>query len=148
MPKATDQLLKDHKMIRKLLEGFHIDNERFNIILETITRVVRSHAWFENEIFLPAFKAERLLAKQFTDEIIQEHKDLDFFLAELNKTPRSQKKELDALAVQMRSILENHLRKEEEGLFPMAEKILDSEGLNKIGDEMERRKKEVVKLFE
>ena len=43
----------------------------------------------------------------------------------------------------MRAVLESHLKKEEDGLFPLAERILDEDGLNQCGEEMERRKTEI-----
>jgi hemerythrin superfamily protein len=146
MTKATDALLKDHKLIYKTLEGFSLDNPRFEHILKTLQRVVLAHAWFEDEIFLPAFNAEPRLKRRFVDEIIQEHKDIDFFLALLRKTPLSDKRELESSICQLTAILTNHLKKEEDGLFPLAEKILDNEGLNRIGAEMDRRKTEVRDL--
>ena len=143
MPKATDQLLKDHKLIRKTLEGFTLENPRFPHILKTLQRVVLGHAWLEDVIFLPALEAEPLLQKRFSQEISQEHKDLDFLLSLLRKTPLSKTLEIDLYSRQFRSILETHLKKEEDGLFPTAERILDEEGLNNLGREMERRKTEV-----
>ena len=80
MPKATDQLLKDHKMIRKVLEGFSPDHARFPQLLKTLQRIVIAHAWFEDKIFLPAFQAEPLLHRRFVDEIYQEHRDIEFLL--------------------------------------------------------------------
>ena len=94
--KATDQLLKDHKMIRKVLENFMPDHPRFGQIHKTLGRVVLGHAWFEDEIFLPAFEKEPLLQKRFLDEISNEHKDLDFFLGLIHKTDPNNKKELSA----------------------------------------------------
>src|SRR5262245_56834890 len=129
--KATDALLDDHKMIRKILDGFQLDNPRFSEILKTLHRVVRGHAWFEDTIFLPAVKAEPLFARRFTDELFQEHKDIDHLLESLGKIRENQKRELEATALQFRAILETHFKKEEDALFPLAEKILNEEGLNK-----------------
>lgn len=146
MTKATDALLKDHKMIRKTLEGFTVDNPRFDPLLKTLQRIVLAHAWFEDEIFLPAFNAEPRLKRRFVDEITQEHKDIEYFLDLLRKTSPSQKEERELSARQFTSILTTHLLKEEDGLFPLAERILDNEGLNRLGAEMDRRKTEVVGL--
>ena len=143
MSKATDQLLKDHKMARKILEGFSADNPRFPEILKTLQRVLLAHAWFEDAVFLPAFEAEPLLEKRFLREIADEHKDIDHFLKRLRKTPVDQRSEHAALMVQFRSLLDTHFAKEEDALFPLTEKILDDEGMNRLGDEMERRKTEV-----
>jgi hypothetical protein len=105
MVKATDALLTDHRMIRKTMEGFVLSNPRFAAVLKTLNRVVAAHAWFEDEIFLPALKAEPLL-ERLNREISEEHQDIGT-------------------------------------LFPLAERILDSEGLNRLGDEMTRRKADV-----
>src|SRR5438309_445115 len=108
MKKATDALLSDHKMIRKLLEAFHIDNPRFPDISKTLTRVVLMHAWFEDEIFLPAFKAEPRFVKNYLDELYQEHKDIEYFLTLIAKPP-APSPSLELTIVQFRAILENHL---------------------------------------
>jgi|ERR1044071_1874451 hemerythrin-like domain-containing protein len=140
--KATTALLADHKMVRKILKEFRLDNPRFPEILKTLHRVLLGHAWFEDEVFLPAFRAEPLLQKRFTDEISQEHNDLHFLMTTLRGTNLKNKKELEAIALQFRTVLDTHFSKEEDALFPMAERILDEEGLNKLGDEMRRRQAE------
>ena len=145
MKKATDALLSDHKMIRKLLAEFQLDNPRFPGISKTLERVVLSHAWFEDVVFLPAFKTEPLLEKKYLDELYAEHKDIDYFMKLVRKTTAP--KELAAFAKQFRAILENHLKKEEDALFPLAEQVLDNEGMNKLGLEMEKRQGEAQKLF-
>ncbi|MCG3203621.1 MAG: hypothetical protein KCHDKBKB_00292 [Elusimicrobia bacterium] len=145
MKKATDALLSDHKMIRKLLDGFHTDNPRFAEISKTLERVVLTHAWFEDVVFLPAFRTEPLFVKKYLDELYEEHKDIDHFMKLIQKTEPS--KNRDAFMLQFRAILENHLLKEEGALFPLAEKVLDKEGLNQLGQEMENRQEEARKLF-
>jgi len=146
--KATTALLADHKMVRKILEGFHPDQERFPAILKTLHRTLVGHAWFEDQIFLPAFEAEPLLERRYLNQLYQEHKDIDYFLDLLRKTPVSDKKTYEIIAVQFRSILDTHFKKEEDALFPLAEIILDNEGLNKLGDEMKRRQTEIRNLVQ
>jgi len=141
--KATDLLLTDHKLIRKVLSGLSLDNPRYSHILKTMSRTVIGHSWFEDEIFLPAFKLKGLLHKLFTDEIEQEHKDMKKMLSLLREMSPHQKKEIEALNIQYCTVLETHLKKEEDALFPLAERILDAEGLNKLGNEMENRKTEI-----
>ena len=70
--KATDVLLADHKMIRKIISELDWDHPRFETLSRTLHRIVVSHAWFEDEIFLPAFKSEPRLSRRFVDEIIQD----------------------------------------------------------------------------
>jgi len=141
--KATDALLKDHQMINKTLEGFRLDNPRFPKIAATFHRILKAHAWFEDEIFLPAVEHEPAFFRRFTQEISQEHKDLDALTAIIRKTPLTGGKDLENHVRQLRVLLSTHFHKEEDALFPIAENVLSGEGLLELGDEMERRKSEV-----
>ncbi len=146
--KATEALLKDHLLINKVLEQFSVDNPRFAKICLILHRAVKAHAWFEDEIFLPAVEAEPLLFRRFTEEIYQEHKDIDSLLTLLRKTPGSNRKELGFYAQQLRVLLSTHFKKEEDALFPLTEAILTNEGLIELGDEMKRRQLEVRQFLE
>jgi hemerythrin superfamily protein len=143
MPTATEQLLKDHKMIRKILESFDVDNPRFPEILKTLQRVVVGHAWFEDEFFMPAVKSRPLIFQPFWAEVSTEHEDIGGLLALLRKTGLKEKKTLEARVITLRSLLETHFAKEEEVLFPLAEQSMSRESLEKLGAIMERRKEEV-----
>jgi hemerythrin-like domain-containing protein len=140
---AIQSLLADHQLIRKVLEGFTLDNPRYPQILKTLQRAVVGHAWFEDTLFMPAFQNEPLLEKRFVAEMYQEHDDMDHYLKLLRQHADVRSREAQAYALQMRVLLETHLRKEEDAFFPTVEHILDSEGLNRLGDEMERRKTEI-----
>ncbi|MBP9127530.1 MAG: hemerythrin domain-containing protein [Elusimicrobia bacterium] len=143
MSTATEQLLKDHKMIRKILEGFDVDNPRFPEILKTLQRVVVGHAWFEDEFFMPAVKTRPLIFKPFWSEVSTEHEHIGGLLALLRKTGLKEKKTLQARAITLRSLLETHFTKEEDVLFPLAEQVIGRENLAKLAATMERRKEEV-----
>lgn len=145
--RATDALLVDHRLVRKVLEGFRLDNPRFSQIALTLHRALKAHAWFEDEIFLPVVKREPLFYARFTAEIEQEHKDLDQLLTLLRAAP-AQSKELDAYVLQFRSLINTHFAKEEDALFPLAEKVLSNEGLLELGAEMKRRQLEVRQFIE
>jgi hemerythrin-like domain-containing protein len=141
--KATEALMVDHRMIRKIMEGFTLENPRFGELLKTLQRALVGHAWFEDSIFFPAFEAEPLLEKRFLAEMAQEHKDLDHWMKQLRRMQNVRSPEMESYTLQLRVVLETHFQKEEEAFFPIAERILDSEGLNALGAEMERRKTEI-----
>jgi len=145
--KATDRLLADHKMIRKILTNYHLDHPRFTEVFKTLERSVLGHAWFEDQIFLPAFDAEPRVHRRYIEEIYQEHKDLDVFLKLLRGTPVADKELYLDYALQLRAVLETHLKKEEDALFPLAEKYFDPESLVHMAKEMERRKTEIWTVF-
>ncbi len=124
-----------------------MENPRFDLMLISLQRAVLGHAWFEDQIFLPAFEAEPLLESRFVKEISQEHKDLDHLLKLLRKTHLAKRMEMEFTSTQFKALLTTHLLKEEDGLFPLTERILDEEGMNNLGAEMERRKMDVIKIF-
>ncbi len=146
--KATEALLKDHQLINKVLESFTLDNPRFVHICKTLHRAVLSHAWFEDTIFLPAVQAEPLLFHRFTEELYQEHKDIDALLKLLRKTPQTKRKELEFYSQELRVLLSTHFKKEEDALFPLTERLLSEEGLLELGNEMKRRQTEVRQFIE
>jgi len=146
--KATDALLKDHRMIRKLLESWQVDNPRFDALTRTLHRTLVAHGWFEDEIFLPALQAEPLIFQRFQMEVSQEHFDMDALLKIMRKLSPAQKKEQACYALQLQVLLDTHFKKEEEALFPLAEKLLAEEGLLALGAEMQARHEEVRKFAE
>ena len=143
MPNAIERLLADHKLINKTLEGYSPDNGHFPHLQKTLTRIVLGHAWFEDTVFLPVLEKEPMLERRFCAEISQEHKDIDYLLNAVTQSITDKRKELEAQVLQLRVVLATHFKKEEDALFPLAEKILGSEGLLNLGHEMERRKADV-----
>ncbi|HMZ26148.1 MAG TPA: hemerythrin domain-containing protein [Elusimicrobiota bacterium] len=142
MSTATAQLVKDHKMIRKLLAELAEDHPRYPQLLVTTERVVLGHAWFEDEFLLPALKARPGLFQPFREEIAQEHRDIaGLFLRLRGATPSDPVVRPHLLT--LRVLLETHFAKEEDALFPLAEKIIGEEGLVGMAVDMERRKSEV-----
>lgn len=144
--KATESLLADHKMIRKLWGDLTFENPRFNEIALTLHRVVLGHAWFEDQIFLPALKNKEFLVKCFADEIQKEHEDINTLLTLVRKTPADKKQERIYYRLQLVTLLDTHFKKEEQALFPLAEKVLDLEGLNRLSEEMKARQAETRNL--
>lgn len=141
--RATDALLKDHRMVRKVLEDWRADHPQFEHLTATLGRILRAHAWFEDQIFLPALEAEPLIFQRFNAEIAQEHQDIDALLQQIRRSGASQLKERACYALQLRVLIETHFAKEEDALFPLAEKLLTEEGLIALGDDMKRRHLEV-----
>lgn len=142
MANAIEALLADHQMIRKLLQAFQLENPRFPEVFVTLQRIVKAHAWFEDQIFLPALRAEPLL-ERLNREISQEHQDIEFLFEKAKHAAQNPARKKEAYVLQLRTVLDTHFRKEEDALFPIAERILNSEGLNRLGLEMRRRRTEV-----
>ena len=136
MKKATEELLKTHLVVRKVLEGFDVDNRRFPEIMQTLHRTLLAHAWLQDEILLPVLREKALIAMPLIDEIVQEHKDLDHLLKTLIDTSLYYPNELEAEVLQIRTAIETHFKKERDVLYPLAEKTVDLGTLNKLGEGM------------
>lgn len=143
MATATGELLKDHKMIRKLLGDLRVDNPRVAEIAATLQRVTLAHAWFEDEFLMPLLKGSPLIPELFWKEITQEHNDIARLLELLRGTPPDPREEWEVRVLSLRTILETHFTKEEAALFPLAEKVIGVQGLTDLAAGMERRKSEV-----
>lgn len=146
--RATEALLKDHAMIRKLLADWSAEHPRFEHLTRTLHRTVLAHAWFEDVIFLPAVEAEPLIFQRFEAEVRQEHQDIDSLLKLIRRLSSQQMKERACYALQLRVLLETHFAKEEDAIFPLADKLLTEEGLIALGEEMKNRREEVRQFLE
>lgn len=148
MGKATDELIKTHKVVEKVLKQFKPDEPRFSEIRKTLERTVLAHVWLQDELFLPVLKGKPLLERRFLEEIVEEHRDLEHLLKLLLNISPDAKDEVQALVVQIRAILEAHFEKEASGLYPLAEKVIDESTLRRLGDDMWRRNTEVRDVVE
>jgi len=148
MLNAVDALLADHKMINKLLGQLHRENNRLGIVSQTISRVVKAHAWFEDNVFFPAFEGKELLDEKFVGELTAEHKDIEHLLGLLGKTPIGEKELWESRNLQFKTLMKSHFLKEEEAIFPLAAQILPQTELHRLGEEMQRRQAEVSRSLE
>lgn len=143
MGKATDEMMKTHRFVEKILTQLNPKEDRFPEIRTTLERAVIAHAWLQDEILLPALKGKALLEERFLSEVSKEHQDLEYLIKMLANTSLDAKPEIDALVLQIRTLLETHFQKEAAAIYPLAEKVVDEPTLRKLGDEMERRKTDV-----
>jgi hemerythrin-like domain-containing protein len=146
MKRVTDELIKTHRLIKKLLQGFSIGHERFAEVIKTLRRAVAAHAWFEESVFHAVLRKNRVVDGRLMDQLVREHKDLDHLLNSLQKTPSSMKRALEAHTRQIRVILETHLEKERDALYPVAESVLDAKTMAKLAEKMESEKSNVRDL--
>ena len=78
---------------------------------------------------------------------IKEHQDINMLLGLVRKTSPAARLERESYRLQLISLLSTHFQKEEDAVFPLAEKVLDLEGLNQLGAEMKARQTEVRDLL-
>jgi len=143
MKKATDELLKTHRVLRKVLEGLDVNNKRFPEIIKTLHRTFLAHAWLHDEILLPLLREQSVIETSFLNEIVQEHKDLDRLLKALLDTALDCTDLLESRVLQIRTELESHLKLEAEILYPLANKSVNGEVMNTLGEGMTAHQDEI-----
>jgi iron-sulfur cluster repair protein YtfE (RIC family) len=158
--KITDRLAGDHKTFRKLVRDIDTvteqppparDRARLAHLARLLLDHLRVHAWFEDTFYYPAVRAvladapaPAAVDHAFLAHLEHEHKTLDGYAVRLDAetaaaAPPPAWPQTFALLM---SGLENHMRREEETLFPFSEERLGTDALERLADEMERRRNE------
>ncbi|HDS1733161.1 hemerythrin domain-containing protein [Pseudomonas sp. BP8] len=143
---AIDLLIRDHKVVKKLLEELSSTTERAvkkrAELLHRIERELQIHTALEEEILYPAIKQAggKEEAKMYY-EAKEEHRTVDsLVLPDLLHTETGTLEFAGRVKV-MKELLEHHVEEEEAELFPTAKKLLDKDELEQLGLTMEAQRK-------
>jgi hemerythrin-like domain-containing protein len=148
MPDAIQLLKADHKEVKELLKKLTETTERATTsrkdLLEKIEMEVKIHTQIEEEIFYPAFHeaAEKRDDQILFYEATEEHHVVDMVLPELKQTDPSTRT-FTAKAMVLKELIEHHADEEEKEMFPKAKKLIEKDELQRLGERMEQRKKEL-----
>ena len=156
--KITDRLIGDHRTFRKMLTDLDTiadqpPNRRETPLLIRLVELFKDHlmlhAWAEDTFYYPVIRqnlasAAPPLSVSYMDHLDQEHRTVDGYLDSLEKevkaaTPIPTWPQTYALFAKG---LLSHMKREEDELFPLSEKLLGSETLEVISLELEKRRKE------
>jgi hemerythrin-like domain-containing protein len=155
--KITDRLIGDHKTFLKMgrelddisnLPASKRDHKKLVRVVELFKDHLVIHAWFEDNFYYPAVRAGLSanpmppLNATYMDHLDHEHKTVDGYLDQLETEIKSSP--IVYTWPQTFSLffhgLKSHMRREEEELFPLSEKLLGEERLHALSDEMETQR--------
>jgi hemerythrin-like domain-containing protein len=147
---AIALLLEDHATLRELLgelvETTSRGVKKRQALLTKLEANIKSHTTIEEEIFYPAFKE----AGQKSDddkmyfEALEEHRAAgELVLPDLLDTDPSSE-QFSGRAKVLKEMIEHHAEEEEKEMFPRAKKLLDRNERAELGDQMERRRAELL----
>jgi Hemerythrin HHE cation binding domain len=143
---AITLLKQDHRDMKKLLEKLDSTTERGvktrEELFARIKKEMIAHEAIEEEIFYPALK-KHAEAKEIVLEGYEEHHVVDLLLGELEQVSFDDET-WGAKASVMKENVEHHIEEEEDDMFEKAEDLLDDDELESLGEQMEKRKKEVL----
>jgi hemerythrin-like domain-containing protein len=135
------ELLKhDHETVSKLFKRIEAASGRVKLIrFRKLKTELQLHTHIEEKIFYPALKNPEE-SRDITLEAYEEHKVVKDLLSQLDGAKLSD--QWDAKFTVLKENVEHHVDEEEGELFSKARKVLSSEKLETLGDEMAEEKKQ------
>jgi hemerythrin superfamily protein len=138
---ALELLKKDHDTVKELFEKAEGNNneKQQKQLFEQIKAELETHTHIEETIFYPAVEKFDEL-KDMVLESLEEHKQVKTLLREMENLTEDSEKFEPKLKVLMENV-EHHAEEEEEGkMFPKLRKLMNSETLDQLGQELEAAK--------
>jgi iron-sulfur cluster repair protein YtfE (RIC family) len=142
---AIEILKEDHQEALGLLGELELadqgpgaappDTEGF----DRLSEMLELHMKIEEEFLYPVIE-ELEEARGLIEESYEEHERVEELLVRIS-TRAPSRQEFQDLLVQLRDSLEDHIRKEEDELFPKVEETLDREELDVLGSRIEELKR-------
>ena len=149
---ALAMLTQDHKRVQKLFKDFEKvdrdDEEALRDVVETTCFELQIHSMLEEEIFYPAVRGQAQGDEQ--DDVLNasevEHEAVEYLIARLHELEAD-----DAMYHAYFSVLaehvKRHIRREEQDLFALVEKMSDLD-LEQLGEDMRVRREELFAELE
>jgi hemerythrin superfamily protein len=144
---AMTLLKEDHQKVKKMLAELESTTERGVKTREELFGKIKQelvvHEAIEEEIFYPALK-NHPKTKEIALEAYEEHHVVDMVMAELEGVAYDDEK-WGAKFTVMKENLEHHIEEEEDEMFKQAQQVFDEDELAQLGENMEARKKELMR---
>ena len=154
--KITDRLIGDHKTFRKMLfelgqlAGDSVgpaESARLVRLVELFRDHLMIHCWAEDHFYYPAVravlpKAPSPFCLRYMDQMGDEHRTIEASLDRLERQVRHHPPSpgwSDTYAVFFHEV-RAHMKKEEEDLFPLSERLLGGEGLEQLSRTLEENR--------
>jgi hemerythrin-like domain-containing protein len=145
---AISILKGDHQRVRRLLRRLEntadsATTQRKDLLSE-IENEVKVHTTVEEEIFYPAFKeAVRSKSdKEIYFEALEEHHVVDLVMPEIKST-NAASEQFGAKAKVLKDLIEHHAEEEEGEMFPKARKVMSTDELVELGNQIRSRKQDL-----
>src|ERR1044071_8486271 len=136
---AFNLLKADHRKVEDLFSELESASGQAKMrVFEQIRTELELHTHIEETVFYPALEQPKQ-THELTMEAYEEHDVVKKLLQELSRA-KSPNEEWEAKAKVLQENVEHHVEEEENELFPKASKVLSSEELETLGEQMESEK--------
>jgi hemerythrin superfamily protein len=144
---AVELIKSDHRKVEQLFREFEEAGDRaYKTKQELVGQIVEElevHAAIEEEIYYPAVEAKaRKDGKELIAEAVEEHHVVKVLLGELGSMS-SEDEAFDAKVTVLMENVRHHVEEEESELLPQSEKILGTDELTRLGEQMAARKRQL-----
>jgi hemerythrin superfamily protein len=144
---AIELIKADHRKVERLFREFEEAGDRaYKTKQELVGQIVEElevHAAIEEEIYYPAVEAKaRKDGKELIAEAVEEHHVVKILLSELGSMS-SGDEAFDAKVTVLMENVRHHVEEEESELLPQSEKILGTDELTRLGEQMAARKQQL-----
>jgi hemerythrin superfamily protein len=144
---AVELIKSDHRKAEQLFREFEEAGDRaYKTKQELVGQIVEElevHATIEEEIYYPAVEAKaRKDGKELIAEAVEEHHVVKILLGELSAMS-SEDEPFDAKVTVLMENVRHHVEEEESELLPQSEKILGTDELTRLGEQMAARKQQL-----
>lgn len=147
---AIALLKADHTKVRGLLEMLDQTDApaKRTKLIGQIELELKVHTQIEEEIFYPAFRkrAEDSEQKQMFHEAKEEHGLVDIMLPKVKRTNPATD-EFAARAKVLKDLVLHHKKEEEKEMFKAAKELFEKDELKSLGEQMQRRKRELTRAM-
>ena len=143
---ALDLLKKDHRRVGDLFAQFKAtqDEKKHKDLFEQIRVELETHTHIEETVLYPAFEKYGEL-KALVLEAYEEHQQIKTLIGEVTALSEGSERFGAKLKV-MGENVEHHVKEEEDEIFPKVRRLFDGQQLERLGQELEAAKKQLVTL--
>jgi len=142
---AIDLLKEDHAKVKKAFKEFEkmdrSDTETCKQLVKTVCEDLKVHTTLEEEIFYPAVRAA-IDDEDIMNEAAVEHETAKMLIEQLESSAPEDPAYFACFSVLGEYVM-HHVKEEEGEMFPQAKKADDLD-LEALGEEMKKRKEELV----
>jgi len=133
-------LEKQHRKVERLFKKLEGKPRDAGDVLTELANDLAAHMTIEQEIFYPAIKQAE---PDLVLESYEEHAIAEIALKRLLATD-PEDEAFKARVVSLKELIQHHVEEEEKELLPAAEKALDSEQLEQLGEQMKAQFEQAV----
>jgi hemerythrin superfamily protein len=145
-------LIQDHRAITKMFEELektgNMEIDRRQRLFSDLSAALENHEIIEENDFMPELldassfsndATKNATIKELVAEIFDDHADFEAISQQISNSRADDDRWLERVS-ELRALVREHVRAEEERLFPAAQQVLDQERSEEIGRQIEARR--------